>query len=66
VEDELHARERLEPAAETRLDLADSLGDRGHSPTVLGVEVEDAIGFTQTERTEDHSLSLESPLTGHS
>ena len=49
VEHELDVGERLEARAEPRLGLADALGDRPDASPVLGVDVQDAVGFAEPE-----------------
>src|SRR5205085_567182 len=56
VENELDVRERLEPGAEARLRLAHPLGDRADAAVSLGVEVEDAIRFSEPDRPEHDSF----------
>ncbi len=58
VKKQLDVRERLEPRAEARLRLADSLRDRADPAAVGRVHVEDAVGLAEAERAEDDRLRL--------
>jgi len=64
VEQELHVAERLEPAAEARLRLADPLRDRADAPALERVQVQHAIGLAEPERPQDDGLGLVAP-PGH-
>ena len=55
---ELDVRERLEPAAEAGLRLADALRDGADAAAVGRVEVEDAVGLAEADRAEDDGLGL--------
>jgi glutaredoxin 3 len=74
VQHQLDVRERLEPAAEARLRPPDALRDRADATTIRRVDVEDAVGLAEPERTEHdrfgsvrprHSPSLELPPDGN-
>jgi len=61
MQEQLHVRKRLEPGAEARLRLTDAFRDRPHSPTIEGVEMENAVGLTETEGAKDDRLRLVGP-----
>ena len=63
MEDELDVRERLEPPAEPRLGLPHPFRHRAYPAAVERVEMEDAIGLAELERTEDDGLGR--IRTGH-
>ena len=56
VEDELDVRERLQTGAEARLRLADALGDGAHPPSVLRVDVQDAVSLAEPEGAQHDCL----------
>ena len=74
MQHQLDVRERLEPAAEAGLRPPHALGD-GADPAAVGrVDVEDAVGLAEPERTEHdrfgsvrpgHPPSLERPADGN-
>ena len=53
VEQDLDVAKGLEPGAEARFRLADSLGDRASPPLGEGVQVEHTIGLPKANRAED-------------
>jgi hypothetical protein len=61
VEQKLGMRERLEPRTEARLRLADSLGDGADPTSVERVEVKDAVGLAEPERSEHYGFGLVGP-----
>ena len=61
VQQQLDVRERLEPGAETRLRLADALGDRADAAAIGGVEMKDPIGLREAHRAQDDRLRLVRP-----
>ena len=56
VEHELDMGEGLQARTEPRLGLADALGDCSHASPVLGIDVQDAVGFAEPERAQDDCL----------
>src|SRR6266542_302455 len=59
VQNELHVAQGLQPPAETRARLADTLRHRPDAAPGEGVEVEHAVGLAEPERAEDDRLGLE-------
>ena len=49
VEHELDMGERLQARSEPRLGLANALGDSSHASPVLGIDMQDAVGFAEPE-----------------
>ena len=59
VEDQVDAEERLEPAAESRLDAPHALRDRAYPAALAAVEVKDPIGLSVADRAQHDRLGLE-------
>ena len=58
MEHQLDVRERLQPRTKARLRLADPFRDRANPAAFKGVEVQDAVGLGEPQRTEHDGLSL--------
>jgi glutaredoxin 3 len=56
VEHQLDVGERLQARAESRLRLADTLGDGADTPAVEGVQVQHPVGLPEPKRAEDDSF----------
>src|SRR5262249_24386001 len=58
VQQQLDVAERLQPSAELRSRLADTLGEGTYPAPVECVEVQHAVGLTEAKRAQDHGLGL--------